>query len=78
MLTPILYRCTRVGFFETAPVRTYCYVEVTGSDEVQYAVDVCELFSMTLLHFNNTPTDRLCALMRVFGINEQSLSVAEP
>ncbi|XP_070388294.1 uncharacterized protein [Dermacentor albipictus] len=68
----------RCYYFKTRPVRTYCHVlGLTGVVTAQAAQNECRAISMDIISMNTTPMHRLCTLMKLFGLEERKLWLAD-
>ncbi|XP_075538006.1 uncharacterized protein LOC142572637 isoform X2 [Dermacentor variabilis] len=68
----------RCYYFKTRPVRTYCHVlGLTGVITAQAAQNECRAISMDIISMNTTPMHRLCTLMKLFGLEEHKLWLAD-
>ncbi|XP_072142628.1 uncharacterized protein [Dermacentor andersoni] len=68
----------RCYYFKTRPVRTYCHVlGLTGVVTAQAAQNECRAISMDIISMNTTPMHRLCTLMKLFGLEEHKLWLAD-
>ncbi|XP_049517695.1 uncharacterized protein LOC119441924 isoform X2 [Dermacentor silvarum] len=68
----------RCFYFKTRPVRTYCHVlGLTGVITAQAAENECRTISMDIISMNTTPMHRLCTLMKLFGLEEHKLWLAD-